>query len=65
MTVPCFYGPTVRFAWLLSHLMSSMSHLSLAKDAPTPRRVQAVTEGDVIAFREVGGLHHRYDRRAA
>jgi putative transposase len=43
----------------------SRTHLSLAKDAPTPRRVQGVTEGDVIAFREVGGLHHRYERRAA
>ena len=41
------------------------THLSLAKDAPTSRRVQSVTEGDVIAFREVGGLHHRYERRAA
>jgi hypothetical protein len=43
----------------------SRTHLSLAKDAPTPRRVQGVTEGDVIGFREVGGLHHRYERRAA
>ena len=43
----------------------SRTHLSLAKDAPTPRRVQGVTEGDVIAFSEVGGLHHRYERRAA
>jgi hypothetical protein len=43
----------------------SRTHLSLAKDAPTPRRVQGLTEGDVIAFREVGGLHHRYERRAA
>ena len=43
----------------------SRTHLSLAKDAPTPRRVQGVTEGDVIVIREVGGLHHRYERRAA
>jgi putative transposase len=43
----------------------SRTHLALAKDAPTPRRVQGVTEGDVIGFREVGGLHHRYERRAA
>jgi putative transposase len=43
----------------------SRTHLSLAKDAPTPRRVQGVTDGDVIGFREVGGLHHRYERRAA
>ena len=40
------------------------THLSLAKDAPTPRRAQAITDGDVIAFPEVGGLHHRYERRA-
>ena len=46
-------------------LSRARTHLSLAKDAPTPRRVQGVTEGDVIAFREVGGLHHRYERRAA
>ena len=36
-------------------------NLALAKDTPMPRRVQGVTEGDVIAFREVGGLHHRYE----
>jgi putative transposase len=41
------------------------THLSLAKDAPTPRRVQGATEGEIIAFPEVGGLHHRYERRAA
>jgi putative transposase len=41
------------------------THLALAKDAPTSRPVQAVTDGDVMAFREVGGLHHRYERRAA
>ena len=38
--------------------------LSLEKDAPTPRPVQPVTDGPVIAFAEVGGLH-RYERRAA
>ena len=43
----------------------SRTHLSLTKDAPTPRRVQAPDEGCVIALPEVGGLHHRYERRAA
>ena len=43
----------------------SRTHLSLEKDAPAPRRVQAVMDGDVVAFAEVGGLHHRYERRAA
>jgi putative transposase len=41
------------------------THLSLEKDAPTPRRVQPPADGHVIAFAEVGGLHHRYERRAA
>ena len=52
-------------AGYLAYYHGSRTHLSLAKDTPTPRRVQGVTEGDVIAFREVGGLHHRYERRAA
>ena len=43
----------------------SRTHLSLAKDAPTPRRAQPPDEGRVIAFPEVGRLHHRYGRRAA
>jgi putative transposase len=49
----------------VSYYHQSRTHLSLAKDAPTPRRVQDITEGDVMAFPEVGGLHHRYERRAA
>ena len=49
----------------LSYYHRSRTHLSLAKDAPMPRRVQAVADGDVIAFPEVGGLHHRYERRVA
>jgi transposase InsO family protein len=41
-------------------------HLSLAKDAPVPRRVQTSADGPrIVAFPEVGGLHHRYERRAA
>ena len=49
----------------VSSYNGSRTHLSLAKDAPTSRRVRAVTDGHVIAFPEVGGLHHRYERRAA
>jgi transposase InsO family protein len=41
------------------------SHLALEKDAPEPRSVQLPEEGDVIEIPEVGGLHHRYERRAA
>lgn len=43
----------------------SRTHLSLAKDCPEPRRVQPPGPGTVIAFPQVGGLHHRYERLAA
>jgi putative transposase len=42
------------------------THLSLNKDCPRPRPVQLPSTGNnIIAFSEVGGLHHRYERRAA
>jgi putative transposase len=43
----------------------SRTHLSLAKDCPEPRPIQPPSAGNVVAFRQVGGLHHRYERRAA
>jgi putative transposase len=43
----------------------SRTHLSLRKDCPDPRRIQPPSAGKIVAFREVGGLHHRYERRAA
>ena len=49
----------------VSYYHGTRTHLSLEKDAPTSRRVHAPTEGRVVAFAEVGGLHHRYERRAA
>jgi putative transposase len=42
------------------------THLSLNKDCPRPRTVQLRSAGsNIIAFPEVRGLHHRYERRAA
>jgi putative transposase len=41
------------------------THLSLEKDAPESRRVQPPEMGSVVELPEVGGLHHRYERRAA
>jgi putative transposase len=41
------------------------THLSLDKDAPESRPVQDLQAGRIIQIREVGGLHHRYERRAA
>ena len=43
----------------------SRTHLSLNKDCPEPRPIQPPSAGTVIAFPQVGGLHHRYERRAA
>jgi hypothetical protein len=41
------------------------THLSLEKDTPDKRPIQAVSAGKIMAISEVGGLHHRYERRAA
>ena len=43
----------------------SRTHLSLEKDTPGRRPVQPPEAGRVIALPQVGGLHHRYERRAA
>jgi len=43
----------------------SRTHLSLEKDTPGSRPVQPPESGRVIALQQVGGLHHRYERRAA
>ncbi len=44
---------------------ASRTHLALEKDAPLPRPVAPPTAGRVVAIPQVGGLHHRYERRAA
>jgi hypothetical protein len=41
------------------------THLSLEKDTPASRPVQPPDLGPVVALPQVGGLHHRYERRAA
>ena len=43
----------------------SRTHLGLDKDAPVERETQGPELGKVVEFPEVGGLHHRYERRAA
>ena len=41
----------------------SRTHLGLDKDTPFAR--PAAQCGPIVAIPQVGGLHHRYDRRAA
>jgi putative transposase len=53
MTLYCLYHERAR------------AHLSLAKDTPIPRPVTSPGDGTIVAIPELGGLHHRYERRAA
>jgi len=55
--------------WLLKdyfrYYHKSRTHLSLSKDAPECRAIQSNKSDRIIQIPEVGGLHHRYERRAA
>ena len=55
--------------WILQryfcYYLNSRTHLSLEKDAPNPRAIQLPETRSIVAIPEVGGLHHRYERRAA
>jgi transposase InsO family protein len=48
-----------------SYYHRTRTHLSVDKDAPDTREVLQPAMGPVIEIAEVGGLHHRYERRAA
>src|SRR5262249_21148488 len=56
-----------RLRWTLKryvrYYLDSRSHLSLEKDSPNSRLIQFI--GPIVAIPQVGGLHHRYERRAA
>jgi transposase InsO family protein len=51
--------------YLENYYHPSRTHLSLGKDSPIPRPVQPPQMGEVVSFPILGGLHHRYERRAA
>src|SRR5260370_22378943 len=56
----------VFWVWLSLSLAERVCRKAgLAKDAPVPRPVQPPSMGRVIEIPQVGGLHHRYERRAA
>jgi putative transposase len=48
-----------------SYYHDSRCHLALNKDSPAPREVQSLDKGKIVEIPKVGGLHHRYERRAA
>ena len=49
----------------VEYYQRSRTHLSLDKDAPVSRPVAPGTDGAIVAIPHLGGLHHRYERRAA
>jgi putative transposase len=49
----------------LIYYHGTRTHLFLEKDAPDPRPVEHLDEARIIETPMVGGLHHRYSRRAA
>ncbi len=49
----------------LRYYHRSRTHLGLQKDTPDRRPTAAASGGPIIVIPEVGGLHHRYERRAA
>jgi len=48
-----------------SYYHDSRCHLGLNKDCPEPREIQLPDKGRIVEIPKVGGLHHRYERRAA
>ena len=49
----------------IDYYQRSHTHLALAKDTAERRSVQPAGAGKIVAFPQVSGLHHRYQRLAA
>jgi putative transposase len=49
----------------VEYYLKSRTHLSLDNDAPISRPAASPAGGDLVAIPHLGGLHHRYERRAA
>ncbi len=49
----------------VNYYHDARTHRSLDNNCPVPRAVEPPEMGHVIAFPQVGGLHHRYRRRLA
>jgi len=62
------FGPTQLRRTLQSYFTyyhEHRPHRSLEHDSPVPRAVEPPDQGQIIELPWVGGLHHRYGRRAA
>jgi hypothetical protein len=54
-------APPIVLPWIRER---SHTQLSLDKDAPIPRPISPHAQGRIVAIPQVGGLDHRYERRA-
>jgi putative transposase len=54
-----------QIAGYIEYYHGSRCRLSFGKDAPDGRAVEPPDRGAIVAVPKVGGLHHRYQRRAA
>ena len=54
-----------RLAEFLKYYHQNRTHLALEKDSPEPRPIQPPKSGRIVSIPLLGGLHHRYERRAA
>jgi len=50
---------------LVDYYHRNRVHLALEKDTPEPRPIQPPESGRIVSIPVLGGLHHRYGRRAA
>ena len=58
----CLYRHLQSF---IDYYHGTRTHLALQKDSPEPRPNQPPEAGRIIAIPVLGGLHYRYERRAA
>ena len=49
----------------IAYYNESRTHLGIEKDCPVSRPVEKPDTGEIVALPVLGGLHHRYTRRAA
>jgi len=49
----------------LEYYHRNRTHLALEKDSPESRPIQPPESGRIVSIPVLGGLHHRYERRAA
>jgi hypothetical protein len=61
---PLWGAPRIYGELLVRYYHEWRTHLSLNKDCPETRPILPPAAGKIVAVAQLGGLHHRYERRA-